>query len=196
MTAKEKIICLAEENNGILMTKQVTAAGISRYALKEVVEEGKLTNVQRGVYVMENGYVDDFFLLQHKFPKGVYSHETALYLLGFSDRIPMQIIMTFKHGQSTTRMKNENVRPVMITHGFTKGIIEVERSGGTLIRVYNIERTLVDLVKSRYDPDLEQLIPALKRYAIHPGKDINRLYRYAKMFNVEEQIRNYMGVLL
>ena len=196
MTEKEKIIQLAKKNNGILMTKQVTKAGISRYALRKLVEEGKLISVQRGIYVTEMGYVDDFFLLQQRFSKGIFSHETALYLLGFSDRVPQVIVMTFQQGQSTFRMKDENIRSVMVSHHFDEGIIEIERSGGTSIRVYCIERTLVDMMKKRYDGDLEQLIPALKRYATYQEKDINLLYRYAKLFNVEAQIRNYMGVLL
>ena len=196
MTEKEKIIHLAEKNNGILLTKQVTQAGISRYALKEVVMDGKLLNVQRGIYVTEEGYADDFFLLQHRFSKGIFSHETALYLLGFSDRIPQQIVMTFEQGQSTTRMKDENIRPVLVSHHFDEGVVEMERSGGITVRVYCIERTLVDMTKKRYDGDLEQLMPALKRYATYQKKDINQLFRYAKLFNVEEQIRNYMGVLL
>ena len=196
MTEKEKIIQLAKKNNGLLLTKQVTEAGISRYALREVVAEGKLANIQRGIYVSEEGYVDEFFLLQQRFPKGVYSHETALYLLGFSDRAPQQIVITFEQGQSTSRMKTENIRPVMISHHFYEGVIEIKRSGGTFVRVYCIERTLVDMMKTRYDGDLEQLIPALKRYATYQSKDVNLLYRYARLFNVEEQVRSYMGVLL
>ena len=39
-------------------------------------------------------------------------------------------------------------------------------------------------------------MPTLKRYAIYEKIDINKLFRYAKLFGVEDQMRNYMGVLL
>ena len=190
------VLKLAEQNNGIVLTSQVSNAGISRYTLGELVSDGKLIYIQRGVYITESGYVDDFFLLQQRFPKGVYSHETALYLLEFSDRIPQQIVMTFKQGTSTSRMKEDNIRPVMVSHHFDEGVVNLKKSGGILIRVYCIERTISDMLKKRYDPDLEQLIPAIKRYAASPDKDINKLFRYAKLFKVEAQVRNYMGVLL
>ena len=196
MTEKEKVIKLAEENNGLLMTNQVSKAGISRYTLGELVSENRLSYVQRGIYVTEKGYADDYFLLQQRFPKGVYSHETALFLLEFTDRIPLQFVMTFKQGTSTSRMKKDNIHPVMVSHHFEDGIINVKRSGGTFVRVYCIERTLVDMLKKRYDADFEQLIPAIKQYAKYKDKNINGLFRYAKLFNVETQIRNYMGVLL
>ncbi|MBC2137428.1 transcriptional regulator [Listeria innocua] len=143
--------------------------------------------VQRGVYVIEEGFVDDFFLLQYQFPKGIYSHETALYLLGFLDRVPIEIVMTFPFGTNT--------RPIIISQYHDSGMIEIERSGGQLVKVYNRERTLVDLV-TRYQADKEQLIPAFKQYARWDKKNVPQLFRYAKLFGLEEKIRGYMEVLL
>ncbi|MBJ6746029.1 type IV toxin-antitoxin system AbiEi family antitoxin domain-containing protein [Streptococcus sp. 121] len=198
MNQKEKILKLAEENNGIVTTKQATALGVGRWVFQELVESEMLYQVQRGIYVTEDGFVDDFFLLQERYPKGVYSHETALYLLGYSDRVPIEINMTFKQGVSTSRMKLDNIRPVTISNKeqFDVGIITVVRPGGTEVKVYEIERVLVDLMKTTYNADLEQVIPAYRRYAASKGKDVNKLFRYAKMFGVEEKVRNYMGVLL
>lgn len=196
MNQKEKILEIANNNNGVLLTKQVTAAKIGRWALKELEEEGKLISVQRGVYVTEDGYVDDFFLLQQKYKKGVFSHETALYLHGLSDRAPIEIVMTFPFGTSTSRMKADNVRPVVTKIEFDLGKTVIEKAPSNEIVVYDVERTLVDLLKSKYDADMEQLIPAFKRYAASKTKDVNKLFRYAAIFGVEEKVRNYMGVLL
>ena len=38
---------------------------------------------------------DDFYLLQRKYGRGIYSHDTALYLLGYSDRTPCEIYDDF-----------------------------------------------------------------------------------------------------
>ena len=43
---------------------------------------------------------------------------------------------------------------------------------------------------------MEQLVPALKRYANSTEKDVNKLFRYAKLFGVEKKMNDYMGVLL
>lgn len=56
------------------------------------------------------------------------------------------------------------------------GMITVKRPGGTTIKVYEIERVLVDLLKIRYDADLEQVIPAYKSYASYKYKNINKLF--------------------
>ena len=191
----EKITEIANKNNGVILTKQVTNAGYHRGILKRMENEGLITQIQRGVYVTEHGYADDFFLIQQVFRKGIFSHETALYLHGFSDRTPFQFNMTFKQGTSTSRMKAENVKPVMISKDFELGLVTLIRNGLT-IKVYEMERTLVDLLKPRYSADLEQLIPAFKKYAQYENRDINKLFRYANHFGVEEKIRTYIGVLL
>jgi predicted transcriptional regulator of viral defense system len=198
MSQAEKVISFANQNNGIVTTRQLSNLGVGRWVLKNLEELKKIYPVQRGVYVTENGYADDFFLLQVRYPKGVYSHETALYLLGFSDRAPIQINMTFTKGTSTARMKADNICPVTIGNKelFKIGITSVKRPGGTTAKVYEIERVLIDLLRPRYDADLEQVIPADKRYAASKKKDVNKLFKYARMFGVEEKVRNYMGVLL
>ena len=195
LNKKEELLKIAKKNHGVLLSKYATALGFSRSSIKELSDSGDIIHVQRGVYVTDDGYVDDFFLIGQRFKKGIFSHETALYLLGFSDRAPIEITMTFKHGRSTTDIKAEGIRPIMVSKHFLAGENFITRNG-LEIRVYSIERTLVDLLRPRYDTDKEQLIPALKRYAAYDKKDVNKLFRYAKQFGVEEQMRNYMGMLL
>lgn len=198
MKQGEKILHFAQQHNGIITTKQAEELGVKRSALQSLKKSGLLFLVQRGIYITENGYADDFFLLQERYPKGVYSHETALYLLGFSDRIPTWINMTFQQGTSTSRMKKDQIVAVTIKDSrlFHRGIRTVQRPGETRVNVYEIERVLVDLVRPRYDPDMEQLLPAYRKYAESVEKDINKLFRYARQFGVEDKVRNYIGVLL
>lgn len=192
---KYDILQYANENSGVLLTNQAVEHGFSRATIKELADSGELTFVQRGVYVTDEGYVDDFFLLQQRFKSGIFSHETALYLLGFSDRAPLQITMTFEQGRSTKDIKNEGIRPVMVSNHFSLGKETIIRHS-LPIYVYDIERTLVDLLRPRYDADFEQLMPALKKYASYDKKDINKLFRYARMFKVEKRMQDFMGVLL
>jgi hypothetical protein len=194
MTNREKVMEIADSHNGVLLTKQVTSAGIPREILIRLVNDGLLFPVQRGIYVTSQGFVDDFYLLQARFPKGIYSHETSLYLQEYSERAPIVPTMTFKYGTSTTRMKNE-LRPVIISKDFELGKINIERNGMTLT-AYDIERTLVDMLKPRYDADFEQFIPAIKQYANNPKRDINKLFNYSQHFGVEVEMQKYIGVLL
>ncbi|MDR1606757.1 MAG: type IV toxin-antitoxin system AbiEi family antitoxin domain-containing protein [Streptococcaceae bacterium] len=194
MTNKDKILEIAKRNKGVVLTSQVTAEKIPRVVLTNMVNEEILFLVQRGIYVTDKGYVDDFYLLQARFPKGIFSHETALYLQGYSDRAPILPTMTFKYGTSTSRMKGE-IRPVIVSSDFELGKISIEKNGSKLI-VYDVERTLVDMLKPRYDTDFEQFIPAIKRYSASDDKDINKLFKYAQYFGLDVELQKYIGGLL
>jgi hypothetical protein len=67
---------------------------------------------------------------------------------------------------------------------------------GFSIPVYDMERTLCDVVRNRKHTDSQILTDALKSYARRKDKNLTRLAQYAKVLKVDTQIREYMGVLL
>ena len=110
MMNKEKMKELLEASpDGIITAEQVTDAGVHRSVLKEFVDDGNLYRFGRGLYVCSNTWEDDFYLLQRKYKRGIYSHDTALYLLGYSDRTPAKYTMTFPKGYNTPSLKQENI---------------------------------------------------------------------------------------
>ena len=110
MTDKKTIKELLKTSmDGTITAQQVTAAGLHRSVLQELVDNGELYRFGRGLYVRSNAWEDDLYLLQRKYGRGIYSHDTALYLLGYSDRTPIQYTMTFPKGYNSPSLKQENI---------------------------------------------------------------------------------------
>lgn len=91
--------------NGIITAAQLTKAGLHRGYLHNFVESGELYRFGRGLYVQSSAREDDFYLLQRKYSRGIYSHDTALYLLGYSDRTPGKIHYDLSQGLQCTVLK-------------------------------------------------------------------------------------------
>ena len=72
----------------------------------------------------------------------------------------------------------------------------IKNSFGHEIPIYNRERTICDLVRSRSRFEIQYYQTALKTYIGGKGKDLNRLMEYAKLFHVDKKIRDYMEVML
>ena len=144
MTNKEKMNhLLTQSNNGTITAKQVTAKGIHRGILTELTETGQLTRYGRGLYVKSDAWEDDLYLLQLKYGRGIYSHDTALYLLGYSDRTPAQYTMTFPKGYHAPSLKGENLKiKRAVPELYSLGIVEIHSPSGNPIHVYDLERTL------------------------------------------------------
>ena len=110
MNAREKIEELLETSaNGTITAAQVTEAGLHRSVLQELVKSGEIYRFGRGLYVRNSAWEDDFYLLQRKYGRGIDLHDTALYLLGYSDRTSAKYTMTFPKGYNAPTLKQENL---------------------------------------------------------------------------------------
>ena len=81
MNYAERIMDLAKANNGVVTSAQITQAGINRYYLKMLADQGLLERSERGVYILPTTFDDEMFNLQSRYKKGIFSHATALFLL-------------------------------------------------------------------------------------------------------------------
>ncbi len=100
MTRFEQLGQLLAEHNGMLQTSQVVEAGISKPNFYDFVKEKRLQQVSHGVYVSEDTWVDELYLLHLRCGQAVYSHETALFFHDLTDREPSPYSVTVKHGLS------------------------------------------------------------------------------------------------
>ena len=197
MTDKERILELLEASiDGTITAEQVTAAGLHRSILQELVENGELYRFGRGLYVRSSVWEDDLYLLQRKYGRGIYSHDTALYLLGYSDRTPAQYTMTFPKGYNSPSLKQENIIiKRVVPENYSFGVTELLSPCGNPIRIYDLERTLCDILRGS-GSDIQIVVAAMKKYAASKEKDIHKLMQYADQLHVKPKVLRYMEVLL
>ncbi len=184
-------------NKGIVTTTQVTEAGIPRRCLSAMVDSDIIYRVGRGIYALPEVWEDEMFFMQYRFSKGIFSHETALYLHGMTDRTPVRYTMSFPFGYNTGSAKKQGIIAKLSTEEtYELGIIEMSSPAGNPIKVYDIERTLCDIVKARHRADIQVINQAMKTYTSSKEKDIAKLMSYADQFRVKPKVLMYMEVLL
>jgi len=195
--AIEEIIRMAKENNGTVTTAMVVAAGFSRGNIKYLVEKGMIEKSTRGVYILPEVWDDEIFNLRNRFKRGIYSHETALFLWDLTDRTPNGYHMTFPMNYNLTKPKEENIRCMQCKKElYDLGIAEVTTPGGNIVKAYSVERTLCDILRTRSRVDIQIVTEAFKRFATRTDKNIPILSEYAKILKVEKKLRSYLEVLL
>ena len=191
------IVDLAQSNGGLVTTEQVMSAGIPRARISDMVKKGELERVQRGVYCLADTWEDEFLAAQLRFPKGVFSDSTALYLHGFTDHTPFQLTMTFPRSYRATKARESGIKVRTCANDVLElGLTKVKTSYGNQVRAYDLERTLCDIVRGQRVVDVQLVNPAMKQYVRSNEKDIQKLLNYAHALGVEKKIRNYLEVLL
>ena len=188
---------LLQNNNGFLRTSDAVTAGISRPYLGEYVKERGLDRVAHGLYMSQDAWEDGMYVIQVRYPEAVFSHETALYLLALAEREPTQYTVTMKAGTNATGLTKQGIKVYKVKDTlFGEGIAEARSAAGHALRVYNPERTICDLVRSRRNIEIQDWQTAIKEYVRLKEKNLPLLMRYAKSFCVEKLIRQYLEVLL
>ncbi|MEA4848139.1 MAG: abortive phage infection protein [Clostridiaceae bacterium] len=193
----EEIKEMLAQSNGIITASQVTEADIPRYYLKKLVDLKLLTMVDRGIYIKPEMLEDEMYILQYKYGRGIFSYETALFIHGLTDRTPMKFTMTFPYGYHVNSLKKENVKiKKTIKELYEFGLIDGVSPYGNPIRLYDVERTLCDIVKGNNTCDIQLVNQAMKQYARMPGKNVTKLFDYAEKIRVKPKVLNYMEILL
>lgn len=197
MGAMEEILKMAMENNGTITSAMVVAAGISRGNIKYLVDKGMIERSARGVYILPEILEDEIFNLQSRFKRGIYSYETALFLWDLTDRTPNRYCMTFPINYNLTKPKEEHIKCVQCKEPlYELGVTEAFTPGKNMVKVYNVERTLCDILRAHGQVDIQVVTEAFKRYVNRSDKKIPVLSEYAKVLKVEKRLRAYLEVLL
>lgn len=185
------------DESGILLAKDAIEAGIPKHILYRYIKEKKFEKVAYGVYVSPETWEDDLYILSLRCPQGVYSHDEVLYYHGLIDREPMQRTLTIYTGYGTSRLVADGIKVFTVKKELMDiGKEYVKTCQGHEIPIYNLERTICDLMRSKSRFEIQDFQTALKTYVARKDKKLNKLMEYAQVFHVDKKLRAYMEVML
>ena len=184
-----------EDNDGLLNFNQVQQLGLSYYTLNLMLANAEIYSDERGLYSLPNVYVDEWFGIQHRFPKGIFSLDSALWLHGLSLTVPFQPTLSFPYGTNTKNIKQNNILPIVLRSYYDIGIEQLERQPKQSIFVYSRERTLAECLRPIYKMDIQLISTAFQIYFKNGQYNLDELYYYGKLFKVTRKLQSYIEVL-
>lgn len=188
---------IAKKHGGIIETKIAAQHGISRMMLYKLCKKNKIHRITKGQYILSDDMPDELFFISKRSSNIIFSHETALYLHGISDRTPFEHTITAPSGCiPSTLIKSECKVYYIKPELFDLGKTLLKTPANNEVLAYDLERTICDVIRSRNKLGTETFLAALKMYASESKKDLNRLYSYAKQMRVANILRQYLEVLL
>jgi predicted transcriptional regulator of viral defense system len=181
-----------------LTPSDASGYGISKAEFYKYVRDNGLEKIWHGIYAPADEWVDELYVLHRRCPNAVFSHEEAFYYHGLSDREPIKHTLTLYSGYNVHRLTADGSCKV---YTVKKELLEVGRTMvtdpcGNRIPMYDLERTICDLIRSRNSIEAQDFNTVLKAYVSRKDKDLNRLMEYARLFRIQNVLRRYMEVLL
>ena len=197
MTRFDILDNLVKNGNGYLGTFQVLENGISKPTLAEYVSRRNMERVAQGVYLAEDAWPDELYLLCISNSRIVFSHETALMLHGLMEREPKYTSVTVRAGYNATHLRKKGIRVYQVKPELADlGVVDVQTSFGNTVRAYDMDRTICDILRYKDTMDIQVFQYAMKEYMASAYKNLNHLMEYAKMFHIESVVRTYTEVMI
>ncbi len=197
MSKKDYLNALIEQNNGYLLTSQVRENDISKTYMAKFVKENNLERVARGIYITEDVWPDELYIMQMRNEAVIFSDETALFLHGLMDREYTKICVTVPTGYNATHLKSDNVQVRYApAQRYDLGICMVPSASGNMVRVYDKERTICDLIAGRANTEVQIFQTAIKEYMSSKDKKLSKLVEYAEILGIHDEVMKYVEVLV
>ena len=192
-----ELTAIASEHGGIIEAKVAAQRGISKAMLYKLCKEDKIHRIVKGQYILPDDMQDELLSISKRSDKIIFSHETALFLHGISDRTPFEHTVTAPSGCiPSATIKSECKVYYIKPELFELGKTMLKTPAGNVVQAYDLERTICDVIRSRNKLGTETFLAALKTYAASHKKNLNKLNTYAKQMRVEKVLRQYLEVLL
>ncbi len=187
------------ENKKFITTAELKDMGYSYYKMGQLEKNGLLHRVNRTTYenLSYKGDENDFFSAEAYVPNGVICLMSAARYYGLTNFLPdaVDVAIDRKKKVSTLpewpELRIFYFNPARMDIGVTEVIED-----GNKFHIFDIEKTVVDIIYFRNKIGIEETSEVLKNYLKRKDRQIDRLYTYARRLRCEKVTRTYLEVLI
>lgn len=173
--------------------------GLTYYKINKLVSEGKLIKLNKKIYENTefNGDDSDYSYASAIIPKGRICMMTAARYYGLTTYLPDGIDVAIERNMKPSVLPDWPQINVWYfpekryDNGVTVGLENSEK-----FAIYDIEKTVVDIVYYRNKIGIEETKEILKNYLGREDRDLVKLRRYAEPLGCAKILGTYLEVLL
>lgn len=188
-----------EKDRKIFSMKELKDLGLSQYKISKLVEDGKLVKLNKSYFENADytGEESDFYYAEAYAPQGVICLLSAAVYYNLTTFIPESVDVAIPRKAKVSTIPDQ---PRMNVHHYTDDRHELGitcvKEGGNRFRIYDIEKTVVDIVFYREKVGIEETKEILVNYLQRKDRNLNRLLKYAELMKCDDTLRKYLEVLV
>ena len=187
------------ETKKFITTAELKDMGYSYYKIGKLEKDGILRRINRSTYenLSYKGDENDFFSAEAFVPNGVICLMSAARYYELTNFLPDSVDVAIERKKKVATLpdwpeiKIFYFDPVRMDLGVTE-----VREGDNVFHIFDIEKTVVDIIYYRNKVGIEETSEVLKNYLKRRDRQIDRLYAYAKQLRCEKVVRTYLEVLV
>lgn len=192
-------VAIFRKAGGILAMSTALALGIHRRELYALRDSGHLEVISRGLYrlvEMPELSLPDFIPVAKKIRGGVICLISALAFHEITTQIPHFVYVALPAAAHRPAIAQPPMRYFWYNEKLLTTGVEEHTIDGCIVKIFNVEKTLIDCVKFRNKIGMDLVLEALKMYWQRGDANLDKLFEYAKLFRVEKILRPIMETIV
>ena len=186
-----------DKHNGVIKLSDFTANGFHNTELNKLIEKGLVEKIKTGYYVWIDGdIISDAVVIEKLFPEGVVCLDSALFLYGYTQRIPSAWHVAVSKNKKKSKYKI-NYPPIqfyfLIDDYMELGLSEIMFEDHHM-KIFDRDRTMCDVIRYELKMDKEVFNYAVMTYVKDPKKNIRNLLDYAEKMNIKNKVNRIIGM--
>ena len=187
------------KNRKFYSLNELRSAGYSQYKINKLVNRGMLERINKKMYknLEFSGDDSDYYYAYAYVPDGVICLMSAAVFYNLTTFRPDAIDVAIpRKAKVSTLPEWPSIRIHYYTDNrFEKGIQVIDNEGNKF-RIYDIEKTVCDIIFYREDVGIEETKEILKNYLGSSTRNLNKLIRYADELKCGDILKTYLEVLV
>lgn len=195
----EKIVNFVKKKNNVITTKDFKDSKIGFYYINKLIKDNYISRIGKGLYGKTDSFEDEYFIIQNRYKSAIFSYNTALFFLNKTEVTPNIIDITIPNDYNVNTINAKQIRVHYTSReNIELGVIKVKSPFGNTIKVYNIERTICDIVKNenKCGLDIEQRNKVIKNAFASNAINGTTIIQYARKLKCEKKIRAIMEIMI
>lgn len=183
------------EDQLVISIEELKEQGLSYYKINPLVEKGILRKLNKRYYENINytGELTDFFYIPVYIPQGVICLMSAAVHYDLTDYMLDSVDVAIPRKSRVSTLSNwPNIDLYYYTDYRYK--LGIEENNG--IRIYDIEKTVVDIIYYRERMGIDTAKEVLVNYLRRRDRNLNKLIRFADKCKCGKIMRTYLEVLI
>lgn len=195
-TTRARLSDYIESHRGVVRTSALQAAGLHNAYLQDLVADGTLVRIKRGLYLAaERQTASGFYEVQLALPNSIICLASALAHYDLSTYEPPAIHVAIRRDDRTRPPDYPPTRLFSfggIRHELGVARLEVEAHE---VAIYDREKTICDAIRYRKVLGREITNEAVRRYLESPGLNVDRVISYARQLRMEGPVTTHLRLM-
>ncbi len=178
---------------------ELLAAGLTYYKINRLVSDGHLVKLNNKVYenTSYKGEESDFAFACVYAPKGIICMMSAARHYGLTTYLPEGVDIAIERNMKISTLPEwPQVNVWYFPEKRYSAGATSSSDGACEFRIYDVEKTVVDILYYRNKVGIEETKEILKNYLRRENRDLVKLHRYADALGCKKILATYMEVLI